>query len=505
VVRFKARLAAAFAEWKDFSGIQRALRIERVVNAAHEIEVRVGEEKRHEFAFLHADAVFAGEAAADFDAVANDFRRGFHGALKLLVVAEIVENDGMEIAVAGMEDVADVEAELGTDFVNATQGLRKFRTRDHAVEDVDAGSDAAERAEGILAAFPEEVAFFVVASDADFARFVSTADFVDGGGLGGHGFQHAFDFEKEDGPGIHREASMDVVLDDAECPAVEHFASGGSDAARGDVGDGFGGVVYRFEYGEQRFDRFGFASQLDGDFGDESERAFGADEEAGEVVGAGVALLAADAYDFSAGGEDEFESGDVIGGDAIGECVRAAGVFGDVAADGGGFLAGGIGCEVEAGVFDGAGDVEIYDAGLNDGALVFEVEFKDAIHPREHEHEAAGTGERAAGEAGACTAAEDRDVVLVGEADNLRDLGGGRREGDEVGAAFFDGAVVFVEDEVFGAGEDGVVTEKFLERASEVAVGFRVWRCRDAWHGGIRLAQMERSGEMTWTYLEEEL
>src|SRR5262249_35579177 len=134
-----------------------------------------------------------------------------------------------------------------------------------------------------------------------------------------------------------------------------------------------------FENGEKRFDGFGLARELDGDFGDESQRAFGADEEAGEIVGAGVALLAADADDVSVG-EDEFEGGDVIGGDAAGERMRAAGVFGDVAADGGGFLARWIRREVEAGVFDGAGDVEIYDARLDDGALIFEIEFEDAVH-----------------------------------------------------------------------------------------------------------------------------
>src|SRR2546422_5559499 len=42
-----------------------------------------------------------------------------------------------------------------------------------------------------------------------------------------------------------------------------------------------------------------------------------------------------------------FERGDVIGGDAIGERVGTTGVFGDVAADGAGLLAGGIWREVK--------------------------------------------------------------------------------------------------------------------------------------------------------------
>jgi hypothetical protein len=57
-------------------------------------------------------------------------------------------------------------------------------------------------------------------------------------------------------------------------------------------------------------------------------------------------LFAADADDFAIG-EDEFESGDVIGGDAVGKGVRAAGVFSDIAADGAGLPTGRIGSEIE--------------------------------------------------------------------------------------------------------------------------------------------------------------
>ena len=297
---------------------------------------------------------------------------------------------------------------------------------------------------------------------------------------------------------------MDVVFDDAKSPTVEHFAGGGSDAARGDVGDGFAGVVHGFENGEERFDGFGLAREFYRDFGNETERAFGTDEEAGEIVGAGVALFAADADDFAAG-ENEFEGGDVIGGDTAGEGVRTAGVFGDVAADSGRFLAGGVRREVEAGVFDGARDVEIYYARLNDGALIVEIEFENAIHTRENEHESAGAGECATGEAGASAAAEDGDVVLVCEADDFGNFGGGGREGDEIGASFFDGAVIFIEDEVFGAGEDAVMAQELLQCSDEGAMLLRIRRWWDAGHGVIRVAQMTGCGEMTWTYIGEKL
>src|SRR5579863_4082599 len=142
-------------------------------------------------------------------------------------------------------------------------------------------------------------------------------------------------------------------------------------------------------------------------------------------------------------------------------------------------------------MFDGAGDVEIHDSWLNDGALIFEVEFENAIHAREDEHQSAGTCERATGEPGAGAATENRDVMLRGDPDDLRDFGGCGRENNYIGAAFFDGAVVFVEDEIFGAGENSVLPEKFLERPHEVAMRLRIRRWWGSSHGAYEVSADE--------------
>ena len=94
---------------------------------------------------------------------------------------------------------------------------------------------------------------------------------------------------------------------------------------------------------------FGFARELHGDFGDEGERAFGADEETVQVVAASVAMYCCQLRTISPSGRTISRAGNVIGGDAVGESVRAAGVFGDVATDGAGFLTGRVGSEVESG------------------------------------------------------------------------------------------------------------------------------------------------------------
>ena len=232
------------------------------MDAAHEIEVGVGEEERHKFGFFHADAVLAGKRAANFDAITDDFGGGHEGPFELSFVTRIEENDGVQVAVAGVKDVADLKAVLIADLPDAAQSLRKFRTRNDAVEDVIARGQAAERAESVLAAFPEEVAFGVVAGDADLAGMMRVADFGDHGGLSGDGFGEAFDFNEENRGAVPGEARVDIVFDGAERPAVEHFTRGRCDGASGDVDDGVGGIVDGIEDGEKRFHRFGLARKL---------------------------------------------------------------------------------------------------------------------------------------------------------------------------------------------------------------------------------------------------
>jgi hypothetical protein len=164
----------------------------------------------------------------------------------------------------------------------------------------------------------------------------------------------------------------------------------------------------------------------------------------------------------------------VICGDAVSESVRAASVFRYVSADGAGALAGGIGREVESGVGDGGGQIRIDDAGLDNGPLIFDVEFEDAIHARERNDDAAVSGERAAGEAGAGTASDDGNVMAIGDFDDADDVGGVTREDDAVGASDFDGAVVFVEEQIFGAAQDVFVSEKMFEIGDEALIHGRL-------------------------------
>ena len=159
---------------------------------------------------------------------------------------------------------------------------------------------------------------------------------------------------------------------------------------------------------------FGQAQKFYGDFGDQRESSFGTDHQAGQIVTGSFHRSSADAHNFGVR-QDQLETGDMVGSDAIGKRMRAAGVFRDVAANGAGFLAGGIGSEVQAVLFDGAREVEIHDARFDDGPLIFRIDFQNVVHARERDDNAASPRQSAAGESGARAAPDDGKTVAIGQ------------------------------------------------------------------------------------------
>src|SRR5690349_8618848 len=150
--------------------------------------------------------------------------------------------------------------------------------------------------------------------------------------------------------------------------------------------------------------------------------------------------------------------------------MGTAGVLGNVAANGAGLLAGRIRSEIEAMRRGGKREVMIHDAGLGDGALILGVDGEDFVHARENEHQPAGASERSARKTGPRATADDGHVVLCGEFDDLRDFLRRCWEYDDIRATFFDGAVVFVEENFFRLKENGARAEKLFEIAKKASV-----------------------------------
>src|SRR6185436_20391880 len=104
------RLGLAAVEREDLGRVQEPLGVEHRLDAHLQGEVDRGELHPHQVALLDADAVLAGEAAADVDAQLEDLGACFLGPLGLTLVVGVVEDERMQVAVAGVEDVGHPEA-----------------------------------------------------------------------------------------------------------------------------------------------------------------------------------------------------------------------------------------------------------------------------------------------------------------------------------------------------------------------------------------------------------
>src|SRR5258708_25732014 len=171
-----AELGAAMELREDLAGIEQPVGVEGAFEAQLLVEIDLVEHDRHEIALLDADAVLAGEDAADLDAEAQDIGAERLGALELARLVGIVKDQRMEVAVAGMNDVGDAQPIVVRQHPHPRQHLRQATARDGAVHAVVIRRDPPDRGEGSLAAGPEGKAFLLALADPDRDRRVRLGD-----------------------------------------------------------------------------------------------------------------------------------------------------------------------------------------------------------------------------------------------------------------------------------------------------------------------------------------
>src|SRR5436190_8367642 len=93
-------------EREDLGRVQQPLRIEHGLDSHLHDEIGLGELDVHQVALLDADAVLAGEAAAGGDAQLEDLMTRLLGPIGLRRIVGVKQDQGVQVAVAGVEDVS---------------------------------------------------------------------------------------------------------------------------------------------------------------------------------------------------------------------------------------------------------------------------------------------------------------------------------------------------------------------------------------------------------------
>ena len=100
--------------------------------------------------------MFAGHAATQIDALAQDFVTGLQDPLDLFRVTLIEQQDRMNISVACMKDVYDPQIMTLAAGNDEFQNLGKLCSGYDAILSAITGTQSTDRSEGLLAALPKQ-------------------------------------------------------------------------------------------------------------------------------------------------------------------------------------------------------------------------------------------------------------------------------------------------------------------------------------------------------------
>jgi hypothetical protein len=365
--------------------------------------------------------VLAGDRAPGVDARLHHVAHRRVHARALVRVARVVADVRVQVAVAGVEDVADAHTVRGADGGDARQHVGQPRARHHRILQHEVRGDAPHRPERLLAPLPQSRALGGIGRDGDVARAGGATEGDAACDVLVQPRRGPVDLAQEHGRRIGRIAGgVDRRLDRLDRARVHHLERGGHDAGGDDARHRARGILETREVGEQRAHRFGIGRQPDGDVEGDAEASLAADERAEQIVAAGLAVGVAQRDDLAIG-EHHRDRGHVVERHPVLEAVGAARVLRHVAADRARALAGRIGRVVQSERRHGARQRDVHDPRLDHRQPVLRIDRQDARQPVEPEdHDA--VGERATREPGARAAGDERGVVRGERADDRDQL-----------------------------------------------------------------------------------
>src|SRR5262245_59673784 len=266
------KLGAAVQRRENLAGIEQAALVEGAFEPLLMLEIGIREHRRHRIALLDPDTVLAGEHAPHLDAVLEDVGPEAFRLLELARLVAIVENERVEIAVAGMEHVGDAQPVALGQFAHAPEHLRQARPRDGAVHAVIVRRDAADRRKRRLAPGQEQEPLLLRGGAAT--------------GHGASGLRDRLDLREEMidlsawTVELHDQQSLDVerisrvheFLDRVDRRRVHHFHAAGDDAGADDPAHAFAGILGRSEPDQHGARAFRLLEQAHGDLGDDAEQ-----------------------------------------------------------------------------------------------------------------------------------------------------------------------------------------------------------------------------------------
>ena len=293
--------------------------------------------------------MLAGDRAAERDAEVEDLAARRSAARSASPgIALVVEDERVQVAVAGVEDVADAHAVLDCQLADPPQHLGQARARHDAVLHVVARADTRPIAPNAPCAPSTARALGASAADALLVRAArrgrcprrrANSDATSGA--------RAVELDQQHRPGVGK-PGVDGRLDGLDRERVHHLDRGRHDARGDDAGDREAAGVAVSNAASSVSTRLRARHRPTVDLGDDAERPLGADDDAEQVVARRVGHRARRGARCGRPAARTSSAEHVVRREPVLQAVRAAGVLRDVAADRADLLARGVGRVVAA-------------------------------------------------------------------------------------------------------------------------------------------------------------
>ncbi len=226
-----------------------------------------------------------------------------------------------------------------------------------------------------------------------------------------------------------------LLVGDAHGLGVQNLDGRGIQAAAQGLIHGAGGAVQRRERAGHRDNALGEAGHAHGNLGDDAQRALGAHKEIHQIVpAAGFGGVAADAQHLTAG-EDHLQAEDIVAGDAVLDRAHAARVVADHPPDGGHFGTTGRRREEHALATQLLVQLGVDHPRLHHDLKITLADLEDLVHAIHGQEEPSVARHRVPLEARTGAPGDDRHTLLLRPGEQRRDLVGGGRPDNYVGAA----------------------------------------------------------------------
>ncbi len=153
-----------FAPVGQFQGINLA------ADFIHHRQIGLVEHVAHVLQLFHAHAMFAGNRTAQVDAHVQDLAGQRFGPFQRTGLAAVVENQRVQVAIPGVEDIGDAQVILFAQRFNFGERVPQPAARHHPILDNVVRAQPPDRGKGTLAPLPDPGPVRVIFGNPHFVR-----------------------------------------------------------------------------------------------------------------------------------------------------------------------------------------------------------------------------------------------------------------------------------------------------------------------------------------------